>query len=331
MAHNRGGDPEPRYPKPLNLDGFKNFEGLSPEPQEEERKQERAARGQQAEGEIRDAGDRYRIALAQHYDIKDPYGSLARAAMGEYGAFVRDREQLRAQIAKEQDPAAREVLELRQEIQANDYMAITSRRIAAQSVTITGRRDNEEALQLRERAADYEAKSAELREQYRNVAGRIVVPDAEQAKGPQQEDDQTRDGQPPPPPRSAATRETKAQAFEQTRGDISEPEAARLAQDAQRRETDPRIVKEETQLAAEQAKQGEADNRRLEKRLEGVPAGKQKQERESAQKAQKDREARQRQTLLMNQRQREARERQREAIARTRAGRGGEGRGGMEL
>ena len=32
MAHNRGGDPEPRYPKPLNLDGFKNFEGLSPEP-----------------------------------------------------------------------------------------------------------------------------------------------------------------------------------------------------------------------------------------------------------------------------------------------------------
>ena len=40
-----------------------------------ERKREAEARGQQAEGEIRDAGDRYRVALGQHYDVANPYGS----------------------------------------------------------------------------------------------------------------------------------------------------------------------------------------------------------------------------------------------------------------
>ena len=114
--------------------------------QEEERKRQAQERGNAAEGEIRDAGDRYRMALGREYDVKDPYGSLGRAAMAEYGAFVRDREQLTQQIAKEQDADARKALELRKEIEANDYMAITSRRIAGQSEVITGRRDSEEAV-----------------------------------------------------------------------------------------------------------------------------------------------------------------------------------------
>jgi|HubBroStandDraft_1064217.scaffolds.fasta_scaffold01809_13 hypothetical protein len=138
--------------------------------QEEERKRAAVARGQQAEGEIRDAGDRYRVALGQHYDIRDPYGSLARSAMAEYGSFIRDREQFKQRIAREQDPEARKALELRRDIEAADYMAVTSRRIASQSEVIVGRRDSEEAVKFRERAGGYEAQSKELRQQYRDLA-----------------------------------------------------------------------------------------------------------------------------------------------------------------
>ena len=148
--------------------------------QEAERKREAEARGQQAEGEIRDAGDRYRVALGQHYDVLNPYGSLSRAAMAEYGAFIRDREQLTAQIAQEQDAEVRRALELRRDIEANDYMAITSQRIASQSEVITGRRDSEEAVRFRERAAEYQEQSKELRQQYRDQAAERAMRDAAQ-------------------------------------------------------------------------------------------------------------------------------------------------------
>ncbi len=136
--------------------------------QEEERKREAQARGQQAEGEIHDAGDRYRMALGQHYDVKDPYGSLSRAAMSEYRSFIRDRQELNQQIAKEQDAEARKALEFRRDIEAADYMAITSRRIAGQSEVITGRKDSEEAVRFRARADEYEIQSQDLRQQYRD-------------------------------------------------------------------------------------------------------------------------------------------------------------------
>ena len=138
--------------------------------QEEERKRAAEARGQQAEGETRDAGNRYRIALGDNYSMSDPYGSLARAAMAEYAAFIREREKLQQEIAKEQDPQARHGLELRRDIEAADYMAITSRRIAGQSEVIAGRRDTEEAVRFRDRATGYEAESKGLRQQYRDQA-----------------------------------------------------------------------------------------------------------------------------------------------------------------
>jgi hypothetical protein len=128
-----------------------------------------AARGRQAEGQIPGAGDRYGTALADHYDVKYPYSSLARAAMAEYGALIRAREELTRQIAKEQDSELRRALELRKEIEAADYMAITSHRIAGQSIAITGRRDSEEAVRFRERAGDYEAQSRALRQEYRDL------------------------------------------------------------------------------------------------------------------------------------------------------------------
>jgi len=50
----------------------------------------------QNEGDIASASARYNIALGEQYDVRDPYGSLARAAMSEYAAFHRNQEKLRA-------------------------------------------------------------------------------------------------------------------------------------------------------------------------------------------------------------------------------------------
>jgi hypothetical protein len=199
--------------------------------QETERKRQADAHGQQAEGEIRDAGDRYRVALGQHYDVRDPYGSLARSAMAEYGSFIRDREQLKAQIAKEQDPEARRALELRQDIEANDYMAITSKRIASQSEIITGRRDSEEAVRFRDRAAGYEEQSKELRQQYRDLAAERAARDAAKReaedKQKRERDDTARRDQ---TTESRAVKEEKARdAALLGRGEISDAKAERIA------------------------------------------------------------------------------------------------------
>lgn len=137
---------------------------------EEERKRQAQIEAEAREGEIKDARNRYGQALGAHYDIRDPYASLARAAMAEYGSFMRDREKLARDIAQESDPRRRKMLELRRDIEAADYMAITSRRLAAQSEVIVGRSDTEEAVRQRTRAADFEAQARELRQQYREQA-----------------------------------------------------------------------------------------------------------------------------------------------------------------
>lgn len=204
--------------------------------QEAERRKEAEARGQQAEGEIRDAGDRYRVALGQHYDVLNPYGSLARASMAEYGAFIRDREQLKAQIAQEQDLEARRALELRRDIEANDYMAITSQRIASQSEVITGRKDSEEAVRFRERAADYQEQSQELRQQYRELATERAAREAaqrdhnEKQRREREDDYQTSKGQAPTHDQSRAQLEPKTIDHEPDgRGEMNDAKAERIA------------------------------------------------------------------------------------------------------
>jgi hypothetical protein len=212
---------------------------------EEARKRAAEARGAQAEGEIHDAGDRYRMALGQHYDMKDPYGSLARAAMAEYGAFIRDREQLTQQIAKEQDPELRKALELRKEIEAADYIAITSHRIAFQSVAITGRQDSEEAVRFREREAQYKTLSQELRQEYRDLmaerANRELQPGAQQGatpaaaaakethRAPIREEGSLRRQADAPKPESSAKKDAKAAEGEPTKGEPTDDKAARIA------------------------------------------------------------------------------------------------------
>jgi len=141
--------------------------------QDDKRRQEaegQARLEQQAkEGPIRNAGERYSQALGQNYDMRDPYASLAKSAMAEYAAFRRDRAEYDKQIAKTADPQERKVLDLRKRIEGADYLALTGDRIAAQSEIITGRRNSQEALYERQKAADYRIQAQDLRQQLRDL------------------------------------------------------------------------------------------------------------------------------------------------------------------
>ena len=169
-------------------------------------RQEQAERRQRQEtdnrirerGEIRNAHHRYGEALGQHYSMRDPYESLARAAMAEYGAFLRERSKLDAEIAKTNDPLERRRMELRRDVEAAEYMAITSERIAGQSEIIVGKMNSPEAVKERARAKAFKAEAEKLREEYRKVGieqergvepqGRIPHPNDLQEKPPRQEE-----------------------------------------------------------------------------------------------------------------------------------------------
>jgi MobA/MobL family protein len=127
----------------------------------------RALEQQQAQGHIREAGMRYGLALATHYDMNDPYGSLAKSAMAEYALFIRDRESYTKQIAEEKDPVKLQSLELRKRIEGAEYLALTGERIAKQSELITGRLNSEEAVKERAKVAYLQSQSKEARQQLR--------------------------------------------------------------------------------------------------------------------------------------------------------------------
>jgi hypothetical protein len=126
--------------------------------------QEKQERGWR-EGDISDAGTRYSVALGKCYDMKDPYSSLAEAAMAEGAAFKAEQENLRKQAAAEQDAEKRHEIELRRKIESHEYMATTSERLAGISATIAGREDAPQAVLDRERAAAYGEQATQLREE----------------------------------------------------------------------------------------------------------------------------------------------------------------------
>jgi hypothetical protein len=119
----------------------------------------------QREGDIASASARYSIALGEQYDVRDPYGSLARAAMQEYAMFHCRQEQMRLDIASESDPEKRRIIELKRTIEGQEYMAITSERLAGMSGVITGRSDSPQAALDRDRARAYQENARELREE----------------------------------------------------------------------------------------------------------------------------------------------------------------------
>lgn len=132
---------------------------------QDEQNRRQANERRAADGEVNSAESRYAQALGQHYDIRDPYTSLARAAMAEYGQFVRQREDMRKQAEATTDPTRRADIELRMKIEACDYMAITSQRIAGIVAVIVGREDAPQAKADRERAEFWQREGTKAREE----------------------------------------------------------------------------------------------------------------------------------------------------------------------
>lgn len=164
----------------------------------------------QRNGDIADASARYRVALGNHYDVRDPYASLARAAMAEYGAFAKQQEELRQQAAAEKDPAKRYDIDLRRRIEGHEFMAITEHRIAGLSNDIAGRENSPRGIVAHAQADMYQDEANKLRAER---AGR-------QAEREQQQRGASGE---PPPSRAAQARAAEASPPpESTRGERQE-------------------------------------------------------------------------------------------------------------
>lgn len=139
------------------------------QPREEENQ---ASRQTQNVEPIRNASVRYAQALGMHYNVLDPYASLASAAIAEHAAFRSDRERLDKQIDQAANPEVRRALEVRRDIEKSDYIALTSDRIAQQSFVITGNKGPNSEFDKFTKQAEYNRQQAtELRQQYRALTG----------------------------------------------------------------------------------------------------------------------------------------------------------------
>ena len=161
--------------------------------QAEQRAKEQQDKG--PEGYIRNAGTRYAESL-RDYDVRNPYASLAKAAMAEHAAFRTEQEALSRQIASAADPKQRQALELRKKIEGYDYLIITGDRIAGQSLVITGRADNQDRLRTLENVAKYRDEAKALREQYRDLQAERTAPQQAPEKAPEKSPVPTREGRP---------------------------------------------------------------------------------------------------------------------------------------
>lgn len=102
---------------------------------------------------------RYTAALAEHYDPRTPIASLARASLAEAAAWQRDRHELDQRVAAEGDPARRDALMLRRDIEHADHMAQAYGRVA-QLGRVTGATETPDYEQ---RVAQYQQQGAGAR------------------------------------------------------------------------------------------------------------------------------------------------------------------------
>lgn len=111
---------------------------------EEKRRQEtdariRIAADLEVKARLTDPEERAAIARARHYDIRDPYGSLAKAVGAEYLDFLKEREEAKKAIAAETDPERREILTLLDRANVADFQSSLAMRNARMSEVVTGR------------------------------------------------------------------------------------------------------------------------------------------------------------------------------------------------
>lgn len=115
-------------------------------------------------GDISDAGTRYSVALGQAGGT-NPYQTLANASLAEGAAFKKEQETLRKEAAAEGDPEKRALIELRRQIEAHEYMAATSKRLAGISAVLAGRESNPISEGDREAAKLHSERAKALREE----------------------------------------------------------------------------------------------------------------------------------------------------------------------
>jgi hypothetical protein len=132
------------------------------EAERDKEKRQAADKARAETGEPTNARSRYAQAIGENFNINDPFGSLAKAAMSEYQAFTKEQQRLKEQAAQEQNPEKKRMIEMRREIEAHDYMVITHERLAGISRAIT-RGDNEIAQKDDRDASRHRARAMELR------------------------------------------------------------------------------------------------------------------------------------------------------------------------
>src|SRR5260221_12866867 len=99
--------------------------------------------------------------------------------MAEYGAFHREQDRLKRDAAREADPEKRQLIELQREIEAAEYMAITSQRLAGIGRVVAGRDDSPQVQQDEARHEEFAVRGRELREQYRELLEERLTRDAD--------------------------------------------------------------------------------------------------------------------------------------------------------
>jgi hypothetical protein len=171
LAHARALEQNQKIQAAIDAHNAEVYRRAQDQKQKEEAERQAKLEEKAKEGPIRNAGERYSQALGQNYDIRDPYASLAKSAMAEYAAFMRDRQAYDRQIAQAADPIERQALDLRKRIEGADYLALTGDRIAKQSEIITGRLNSQEAVKERAKATDWRIQSQDLRQQLRELRG----------------------------------------------------------------------------------------------------------------------------------------------------------------
>ena len=212
---------------------------------EAERKAEKggASPDRANDGGLNSAEARYQIALGEHYNPRDPFGSMAKAAGAEHAAFMRQQEDLKQQAFAEKDPLKKKILENRRMLESADYMAITSDRLAGISEAVAGRRDAPQAEKDRASAAFWRENGDNLRQgrdallkqvqerdqareqQGRAAAGRATAGGARAAS----QDAPARDDAQQPRPKAEERQPQPQPPPQQGRGDVPPAWAAYLA------------------------------------------------------------------------------------------------------
>lgn len=139
--------------------------------QEDKKLKDRDAWRNPADEEITDARARWSQACDVYGNMRDPGSLMASAARAEGAQFRKEQEELRQAEARESDPAKREIIQIHRHVEASDYMALTSERLAGISKFLSGHSGSEseeyykaEAGKYREIAAAEREKLSELRE-----------------------------------------------------------------------------------------------------------------------------------------------------------------------